>query len=118
MSDIDLRNTTEELTDISARLARVEDRLDDVIALIVDSHLDTWRARFDSLAVQARLGQMDARDRVMELVGEGRQVLDSATSWLADRGGADRAVEDILDGVKEAVADIRESYRSALDSMD
>jgi predicted nucleic acid-binding Zn-ribbon protein len=104
-----------ETQGLEQRLADLEEQVSKLSDALLQSQLDDWKARIDQLEVQARLGQMEAREQLNPIVEQLRN------RWLDARDQLDRAQEAAGDalttlrsGVRSAMKDLGEAFDEAV----
>lgn len=110
-----MSDTTQEL---EARVASLENQVDQLNKDLLDTQLDDWKARIDSLEVQMHLGSMEARDELNPLLEQLRnrwldaqELLDKAGSAAGD------ALSSLSDGARKAFRDLTHALDDAVDRM-
>lgn len=108
MSDSDRINRLE------GEIERLEDQLKELRNQLANAELDRWRGRLDDLEVQARLGAMEADDKVSPLVEQARNRWLDAKAGLGDAVARAADVSSTLrDGLEQAYSDVRDAIVEA-----
>ena len=104
--------------DLEARVAELEAQVDQLNKDLLDTQLDDWKARIDSLEVQMHLGSMEAREELNPLLEQLRnrwldaqELLDKAGSAAGD------AVNSLSDGARKAFRDLTRALDDAVDKL-
>jgi hypothetical protein len=110
-ADPTMQQIADDLHDLRLQLVRLGNET-------VDATLDAWRARIDSLVVQADLARLDGRDEVRASLEEADRVWRWTRDRLLVRRGADAAAgEALVEGVRAARADLAAAVELAEEQL-
>jgi hypothetical protein len=101
--------------DLEARVADLEKQVSDLTNDLLKGQLEDWKARIDQLEVQARLGEMEARDQVSPIVDQLRNKwLDAKEQFDKTQSAAGDALATLRSGVRNAVDDLGDALDAAV----
>lgn len=101
----------ERITELEAQMKDLEEKQAELFAQLAEARLDQWKARLEDLEVQARLGAMEADDRVAALLQTARDRWDDARRQVT---GATAAAAGVLESVRERLDEALDDLRRAL----
>jgi hypothetical protein len=104
-----------DTAELEARVNDLEKQVSQLTNDLLQSQLEDWKARIDQLEVQARLGEMEARDQVSPIVEQLRNKwLDAKEQFDKTGSSAGDALATIRRGVKSAVDDLGQALDDAV----
>jgi hypothetical protein len=109
-AELTVQQIADDLHDLRVQFVRLGNET-------IDATLDAWRARIDSLVVQADLARLDGRDEVRASLDEADRVWRWTRDRLLARRSGAGAGEAMLEGIRAARADLAAAVELAEEQL-